>query len=141
MNVKTSISRSDLITADRDVESFDTIVTNTSDVNYTSTRQPLIRITKVMSSNPVHGEVYSIQHYVIMFVSDLRQMVVFLWVLPFPPPIKLILLKVALNTIVQPWFPSIWIKCIQKPKSTYLSLKSHLRVTHVNNVLFYYLLN
>jgi hypothetical protein len=102
LNVKTSISRSDLITADRDVESFDTIVTNTSDVNYTSTRQPLIRITKVMSSNPVHGEVYSIQHYVIMFVSDLRQMVVFLWVLPFPPPIKLILLKVALNTVVQP---------------------------------------
>ena len=29
--------------------------------------------TKVMSSNPVHGEVYSIQHYVIKFVSDLRQ--------------------------------------------------------------------
>ena len=28
--------------------------------------------TKVVSSNPVHGEVYSIQHYVIKFVSDLR---------------------------------------------------------------------
>jgi hypothetical protein len=27
--------------------------------------------TKVVSSNPVHGEVYSIQHYVIKFVSDL----------------------------------------------------------------------
>ena len=27
--------------------------------------------TKVMSSNPVHGEVYSIQHYVIKFVNDL----------------------------------------------------------------------
>jgi hypothetical protein len=26
--------------------------------------------TKVASSNPVHGEVYSIQHYVIKFVSD-----------------------------------------------------------------------
>ena len=25
---------------------------------------------KVGSSNPVHGEVYSIQHYVIQFVSD-----------------------------------------------------------------------
>jgi hypothetical protein len=25
--------------------------------------------TKVVSSNPVHGEVYSIQHYVIKFVS------------------------------------------------------------------------
>ena len=28
--------------------------------------------TKVVSLNPVHGEVYSIQHYVIQFVSDLR---------------------------------------------------------------------
>ena len=27
--------------------------------------------TKVVSFNPVHGEVYSIQHYVIKFVSDL----------------------------------------------------------------------
>ena len=26
--------------------------------------------TKVVSSNPVHGKVYSIQHYVIKFVSD-----------------------------------------------------------------------
>jgi hypothetical protein len=29
--------------------------------------------TKVVSSNHVHGRVYSIQHYVIKFVSDLRQ--------------------------------------------------------------------
>jgi len=28
-------------------------------------------ITKVVRSNPVHGEVYSIQHYVIKFVSEL----------------------------------------------------------------------
>jgi hypothetical protein len=27
--------------------------------------------TKVVSSNPAHGEVYSIQHYMIKFVSDL----------------------------------------------------------------------
>jgi hypothetical protein len=27
----------------------------------------------IVSSNPVDGEVYSIQHYVIQFVSDLRQ--------------------------------------------------------------------
>jgi hypothetical protein len=33
-----------------------------------------VRITtKVVSLNPDHGEVYSIQHYVIKFVSDLRQ--------------------------------------------------------------------
>ena len=45
--------------------------------------------TKVVSSNPVHGEVYSIQHYVIKFVSDLRQVGGFLRVLRFPQPIKL----------------------------------------------------
>ena len=44
---------------------------------------------KVVSSNPVHGEVYSIQHYVIKFVNDLWQVGGFHWVLRFPPPIKL----------------------------------------------------
>jgi hypothetical protein len=45
--------------------------------------------TKVVSSNPVHGEVYSKQHYVIKFVSDLRQVGGFHRVLVFPLPIKL----------------------------------------------------
>ena len=45
--------------------------------------------TKVVSSYPVDAEVYSIQHYVIEFVSDLRQVGGFLRVLRFPPPIKL----------------------------------------------------
>ena len=45
--------------------------------------------TNVVSSNPVYGEVYSTQHYVIKFVSDLRQVSGFLRVLQFPPPIKL----------------------------------------------------
>ena len=40
--------------------------------------------TKVVSSNPVHSEVFSIQHYVIKFVSDLRQVGGFLRVLRFP---------------------------------------------------------
>ena len=44
---------------------------------------------KVVSSNPVHGEVYSIQHYVTKFVSDLRQVGGFLRAVLFPPPIKL----------------------------------------------------
>jgi len=35
------------------------------------------------------GEVYSIQHYVINFVSDLQQVSGFLRVLWFPPPIKI----------------------------------------------------
>ena len=61
--------------------------------------------TKVISLNPIHGEVYSIQHYVIKFVSDLRQICGFL-----STPVSFtnetdrhviseILLKVALNTI------------------------------------------
>ena len=62
--------------------------------------------TNVVSSNPVHGEVYSIQSYVIKFVSDFRQVGGFLLVLQFAPPIKTdchniteILLKMALDTI------------------------------------------
>ena len=62
-----------------------------------------------MISNPVHGEVYSIQHYVITFISDLGQVGGFLWVLRFPPLIKLAttivynwnIVEVALNTINQ----------------------------------------
>jgi hypothetical protein len=46
-------------------------------------------ITKAVSSNPAHGEVYSMQCYVIKFVSDVRQVGDFLRVLQFPPPIKL----------------------------------------------------
>jgi hypothetical protein len=42
--------------------------------------------TNVVSSNPANGEV---QHYLIKFVSDLRQVGGFLKVLRFPPPIKL----------------------------------------------------
>jgi len=46
-------------------------------------------ISKVVSSNLAHDDVYSIQHYVIKFVSDLRQVGGFLRVLRFHPPIKL----------------------------------------------------
>ena len=75
-----------------------------------------------MSSNPAHDGVYSIQHYVIKFVSDLWQVGDFHRVLRFPPPIRRslryqrgisesvyknnrsditeILLKVALNIII-----------------------------------------
>jgi 1-acyl-sn-glycerol-3-phosphate acyltransferase len=62
---------------------------------------PVSITTKVVSLNPADGQVYSIQDYVIKFVSG------FLRVLWFPPPIKTdhhditkILLKVALNTII-----------------------------------------
>jgi len=50
--------------------------------------------TNVVSSNIAQGEVYSIQHYVIKFVSDLRQVGGFL-----RHDITEIFLKVALNTI------------------------------------------
>ena len=69
--------------------------------------------TNVVSSNLIHGKVYSIQHYMIKFVSDLRQVSGFLRVFRFPPSKKFdsrshditkILLKLALNTINQPTF-------------------------------------
>jgi hypothetical protein len=48
--------------------------------------------------NPAHCEVYSIQHYVIKFVSDLQQVGGFLRVLRFPPSIKLPGERVLLKT-------------------------------------------
>ena len=53
-------------------------------------------VTNVVSSNPTNGEMYSIQRYVIKFVSDLRQFS------PCTSSIKLtttIIQKLALNTI------------------------------------------
>jgi hypothetical protein len=44
--------------------------------------------TIVVSSNPVHDEVYSIQHYVITFLSDLRQVGGYLQAIRLLPPIK-----------------------------------------------------
>ena len=61
---------------------------------------------KVVSSNHAHSEMYSIQYYVIQFVSDLRKVGGFLRVFCFTSTnttdrhdIAEILLKVALNTI------------------------------------------
>jgi hypothetical protein len=44
--------------------------------------------TNVVSSIPAHGEVYSIQLYVIKIVNDLRKVGGFLRILRFPPPIN-----------------------------------------------------
>ena len=58
--------------------------------------------TKVENSNLSHGEVYSIQHYVIKFVSELRQVGDFLHQNKTDRhDITEILLKVALNTTIQ----------------------------------------
>ena len=59
-------------------------------VGYTTTYAIVPITTEVVISNLDQGDVYSIQHYVINFVSDLRQVGGFLWVLQFPPSIKLI---------------------------------------------------
>jgi hypothetical protein len=63
--------------------------------------------TKVVSSNSAHGDVYSIQHYVIKFVSDWRQVGGFLRT-PVSSTNKTdshniteIVLKVALNIIIK----------------------------------------
>ena len=45
--------------------------------------------TNVVSSNPAHGQVYLIQHYVIKFVRTLQPVGGILQVLRIPPPIKL----------------------------------------------------
>ena len=59
--------------------------------------------TNVVSSNPANGKVYTIQHYVIKFVSDLRQVGGFLRVSSTNKTdrhdITEILLKVELNTL------------------------------------------
>ena len=55
--------------------------------------------TNVVSFNPPHVEVHSIQHYVIKFASELQLVNGFLMVLRFPPPIKTYLESGVLNTI------------------------------------------
>jgi hypothetical protein len=77
-------------------------------VGFATTYMQSVPITsKVVSSNPVHGEVYSIQYYVIKFVSDWRQVGGFSPGIPvsFTNKTKLhdvieIYLKNALNTII-----------------------------------------
>ena len=58
-------------------------------VGFTTTYQSVPITTNVVSSNLAHGEVYSIQHNVIKFASNLPQVRGYFLVLRFPPPIKL----------------------------------------------------
>ena len=48
----------------------------------------IFRLLNIETTVPARGKVYSIQHYVIKFVSDLRQVSGFLRVLRLPSPIK-----------------------------------------------------
>jgi hypothetical protein len=75
----------------------------------------------------VHGEVYSIQHYVIKFVRDLRQVGGFLWVQGTPVSstnktnchdITEIMLKLVLNTIDQLICQQI--KSLMQPKNLHI---------------------
>jgi hypothetical protein len=81
--------------------------------------------TNVASSNPVHGEVKSIQHYVIKFVSDLRHGGGFL---RFPPP-KLTdrhdITELLMNTINQP---------LLKKKNGHLTM-----LTFLGNISIYFM--
>jgi len=67
-------------------------------------------IANVVNSNPTNGEVYSIQDYVIKFVSHLRRSVVFSGYSGSSTnktdhhDITDILLKIALNTNPQPYY-------------------------------------
>jgi len=63
--------------------------------------------TKIVSSNHVHAEVYLIQHHVIKFVSNLRQVGVFSGYSGFLHDITEILLKVALNTTILTLNPTL----------------------------------
>jgi len=75
--------------------------------------------TKVESLNTAHDEVYSIQLYVIKFVSDLRQVCGFSPGTPVSSTIKTdrhditeILVKVALNTITHTHFFCFLFSCV-----------------------------
>jgi len=103
-------------------------------VGFTLPAQLVSITSKVVSSNPAHGEVYSKRIYVIIVVSDLLPIGGFFQVLRFPPPIKLtatiadILLKVALNTTTLTLTP------IQmKENSNEIGMKTKFRV---QNCLF-----
>ena len=78
--------------------------------------------TNVVSSNRAHGEVYSIQHYVIKlikFVSDLRRVGGFLRVLRFPP---LAYALFQLLTIGQEFLKKNFNRNLQLPNVLYLWL-------------------
>jgi hypothetical protein len=74
------------------------------------------------------GEVYSIQHYVIKFVSDLRQVGGLLQVLWFPPPIKL-----TYNWCYDVWIIS-WVKYL--PWIEFQKLGYYVKISCPSKILF-----
>ena len=84
---------------------------------------------KLLSSNPAHGVVCSMQYYVIKFVSDLRQVYGFLWVSSTNNTgchdITEILLKVTLNAMtLTPFFANYYrITAVLKVKTVIISIQ------------------
>ena len=62
-------------------------LTNTKKYVFCAKKKNATQILELKSHRK--GEVYSIQHYVIKFVSDLCKVGDFLWVHRFPPPFTL----------------------------------------------------
>ena len=94
--------------------------------------------TKVVSSNPAHGEVYLIQCYVVKFVSG------FLRRLRFPPPIKLTtMIQLKYNPIPT----TMYIYCeVSIPKVSHNHVIFNIRVclwslfsSHVNRLIVIYM--
>jgi hypothetical protein len=105
--------RKSLIILERKSEIFLKVALNTIPLSLTLDLQLLEQsvhiTTKVVSSNPIHSDVYSIQHCVKKFVSDLGQIGGFLRVFWFPPRIGF-----ELTTLVV-----IGTDCTDSYKSTY----------------------
>ena len=100
--------------------------------------QLVLITTKAVSSNPVHGEVYSIQHYVIKFVNDLRQVGGFLWVLRFPPPFSeydgysasgIKEYGYGYQTLLSTIFHLYWCRKPEYPATSYWQTSSHKDVS------------
>jgi hypothetical protein len=74
------------------------IIVYQSKIRYHQITVPIT--SKFVSTNTAHGEMFSIQHYVIKLDSDVIQVGGFLRILLFPPPI---VLRVGLNTNPPPY--------------------------------------
>jgi hypothetical protein len=84
--------------------------------------------TNLLSLNPVHDEVYSIDHYVIKSVSDSRQVGDFLRVLLFPPPTNLTA-TICRNVVES------GIKHHKAKPNQIINMESRLKLYHTKNDL------
>ena len=95
--------------------------------NCTSQSVPIT--TKVVSLNPAHGELYSIQHYVIKFISELQHVGGFLRVLRFPPQYNRNLVKSGVKHHNPDHSPSYCFRCYTVLKNMFSVRKSIYSIT------------